>query len=216
MSIPDFIKNETTGLYKHDKSFDSILGKERITIFVPERFKVNEMYWNQFIPDNKLQAASITRGEREYTYVGKEIIHITYDLEPKPEQRSDIRNLSSCPHPNCIHCLQIKTIKTQFENGIYRTLKVGDQFSFSANANLIQATLWVDHGKAQIYSYGGNREFMKSEIIDKHNPASISTFGRRDLRTIKIYAISDDSEAEKDNFTRLWAHISRYNIESWP
>ena len=93
---------------------------------------------------------------------------------------------------------------------------MGDQFSFSANANLIQATLWVENGKAQIYSYEGNREFMKSEIIDKHGPASVSTFGRRDLRTIKINAIPDESGAEEDNFTRLWVHISRYNIESWP
>jgi hypothetical protein len=216
MSIPDYIKNETSGLIKHDKSFDSILGKERITIFVPERFTVNEAYWNQFIPDNQLQAGSITKGEREYKYVGKEIIHISYDLEPKLEQRSDIRNLSSCPHPNCIYCLQIMKIKTHFENGIYRTIKVGDHFSFSANANLIQATIWIEHGKAQIFAYEGNREFMKSEIIDKYGPANISTFGRRDLRTIKVYAIPDESEGEKDNFTRLWIHLSRYNIESWP
>lgn len=214
--IPNYIKNETSGLLKHDKSFDSILGKERITIFVPERFIVNEAYWNQFIPDNKLQAASITKGEREYKYVGKEIIHISYDLEPKLEQRPDIRKLTACPHPPCVYCQQIKKIKTEFENGIYRTLKVGDQFSFSANANLIQATLWIEHGKGQIFAYEGNREFMKSEIIDKHNPASVWTFGRRELRTIKVYAIPDDSEEEQDNFTRLWVHISRYNIESWP
>ena len=216
MSIPDYIKNETTGLIKHDKSFDSILGKERITIFVPERFIVTDAYWKQFIPDNKLQAAFITKGEREYKYVGKEIIHISYDLEPKLEQRPDIRKLSSCPHPNCIYCLQIKKIKTQFENGIYRLIKVGDYFSFSANANLIQATIWIEHGKGQIFAFEGNREFMKSEIVDKYNPASVWTFGRRELRTIKVYAISDESEVEKDKFTRLWCHISRYNIENWP
>lgn len=216
MSIPDYIKNETKGLNKHDKSFDSILGKERITIFVPERFKVNDTYWNQFIPDNKLQAASITKGEREYKYVGKEIIHISYDLEPKIEKRPDIRKLTACPHTPCVYCQQIKKIKTHFENGIYRTLKVGEHFSFSANANLIQATLWVEQGKAQICSYEGYREFMKSEIIEKHNPASVWTFGRRDLRTIKIYAIAGESGAEKDSFARLWIHISRYNIETWP
>ena len=216
MSIPDYIKNETTGLIKHDKSFDSILGKERITIFVPERFIVTDAYWKQFIPDNKLQAGSITKGEREFKYVGKEIIHISYDLEPKLEQRPDIRKLSTCPHPNCIYCLQIKKIKTQFENGIYRLIKVGDYFSFSANANLIQATIWIEHGKGQIFAFEGNREFMKSEIVDKYNPASVWTFGRRELRTIKVYAIPDESEVEKDNFTRLWCHISRYNIENWP
>ena len=216
MSIPDFIKNETTGLHKHEKSFDSILGKEKITIYVPERFKVNDTYWNQFIPDNKLQAASITKGERNYKYVGKEIIHISYDLEPRIEQRPDVRKISACPHPNCVYCLQIKKIKTHFENGIYRTINVGDYFSFSANANLIQATLWVEQGKAQIHAYEGNRVFMKSDIINADNPASVSSFGRRTLRTIKIYAIPDESEVENNNFTRLWVHLSRYNIESWP
>ena len=215
--IPDYLKNDTTGLNKYEKVLH--LGNyqtERITVFVPERFNINDTYWNQFIPDNKIQAASITTGEREYKYVGKEIIHIAYDLDPKIEQRPDLRKLSSCPHTNCIYCLQIKEIKTQFENGIYRSIKVGDHFSFSANANLIQATVWIEKGKAQIYAYEGNREFMKSEVISQYKSASAYTYGRRELRTIKIHARSDELDEKKDNLTRLWCHISRYNIESWP
>ena len=214
--IPDYLKNETAGLNKHEKIYNSTLGKERITIYVPERFNVNEAYWNQFIPDNKIQSASITNGEREYKYIGKEIIYISYDLEPKLERRPDIRKITSCPHPNCIYCLQINKLNTKFENGIYRSIKIGDYFSFSANANLIQAVIWIEKGKAQIYAFEGNKEFMKSEIIDKYKPASVYTYGRRELRTIKIFARPDGSDDKEENVARLWCHISRYCIDNWP
>lgn len=213
--IPDYLKNDITGLNKHEKIYNSILGKERITVFAPSRFTTNNDYWDQFIPDPKVQSGFITKGEREYKYVGKEIIHIEYDLEPKIEQRPDVRKLASCPHSNCIYCLQIKNIKTHFENGIYRSIKVGDFFTFAANANLIQAVIWVEKGKAQIYAYEGNREFMSSEIIDKSKPATVFTHGRKESRSIKVYARPDDDET-MDNITRLWIHISRYCIDNWP
>lgn len=214
--IPEYLKNEITGLNKHERIYDSILGKERITIFAPKRFSMNDDYWNQFIPDNKVQSGFITKGEREYQYIGREVIHIAYDLEPKIEKRPDIRNLASCPHSNCIYCLQIKNIKTNFENGIFRSIKVGDFFSFVANVNLLQAVVWVEKGKAQIYAYEGNREFMKSEIIEKNNTATVFTHGRKESRSIKIYARLDENDDEQGNISRMWIHISRFCIDNWP
>ncbi|TFG08245.1 MAG: hypothetical protein EU539_02890 [Promethearchaeota archaeon] len=213
VGIPEYILKEAEGLIKHEKTFDSNLGKERITVFVPEIFSVNDTYWNQFIPDHNIEAGSISKKEREYKFVGREIVHINYDLEPKVDERPDIRKLSACPHPNCVYCLQINKIKTQFENGVYRLLKPGDHFSFYANANLIQATMWVDHGKGQIIAYEGNKEFMKSEIINKHQLACVSSYGRRLLRKIKFIAKADGDDT---NHARLWCHIGRYNIENWP
>ncbi|MFX0072974.1 MAG: hypothetical protein ACFFAO_18000 [Candidatus Hermodarchaeota archaeon] len=216
VGIPEYILNEAKGLIKHEKIFDSFLGKERITVFVPKNFTIREGYWNNFIPDNKIQPGFITNEEREYKFVGKEIVHLSYDLEPRVDERPDIRKLTSCPHPNCVFCLQISQIKTHFENGVYRLIKPDDYFSFSANANLIQATMWVDHGKGQVIAYEGNREFMKSEIIEKNKLATISTFGRREMRTIKFQAKSTEQDDKDNNFARMWCHINRFNIENWP
>jgi hypothetical protein len=216
MVLPDFIKNISEGLVKHEKSFDSILGKENVTILAPEKFIINENYWNQFKPDQKTKVGIISNGVKDYKYIGKETIYISYDLEPKPSQRPDLRNLSDCPHPNCVYCLQIKKLSTQFENGIYRSLKVGESFSFSANANLMQATLWVEQGKAKIITYEGSSEFMRSEIIDAYKPTTVWTYGRRELRTIRVFAVAEENSSTKNGITRVWCHINRYTIENWP
>ncbi len=219
MVIPEYIKNEANdlGLIKHEKTFELVdIGTERITVFLPNDFKVNNDYWNQFIPDYSFKAGSIgeEEEEREYKYVGNEIVHISYDIEPKIEDRIDLKEFSGCPHTPCKYCQQIKRIETKFENGVYRLIKEGDFFSFSANANLIQATMWVQWGKGQVYSYEGKNVFMKSEIINQNNVACIWTYGRIHPRSVKFYSRPGDSNQE--NFSRLWCHISRYNIANWP
>jgi len=217
MGIPDYFKNEiTAGLIRHEKTYDSKLGKAKITVFIPERFIVDNNYWMQFIPDDKLKPATILKDQNQYKYVGNEIINITYEAESKPEQRPDLRKLSTCPHHICLYCQQINQMRTQFENGLYRILKIGDYFSFSTYANLIQATLYVDYGKAQIVAYEGNLEFMKSDILKEQELSSVRTYGRKEFRTIKIFARPDESKKDKDDFARIYAIINRYNIENWP
>ncbi len=216
MGLPDFIFNEANalGLNKHEKTFElKDLGTERVTVFLPKNFRVNNEYWDQFAPEYSLKAGYVGEKEREYKYIGKEIVHISYDLEPKIENRADLMELSGCPHSACTHCLQIERLETKFESGIYRLIKDGDFFAFSANTHLIQATMWVFFGKGQVYSYEGKKTFMKSEIIDQHNVASVWTNGRFLPRSVRFYSRLNDSGQEK--FARLWCHITRFKISSW-
>ncbi|MBD3341963.1 MAG: hypothetical protein GF353_22880 [Candidatus Lokiarchaeota archaeon] len=214
MSVPDSIKLQAKNLIKHEKTFKlSELGTQRITVFVPQRFNINKEYWEQFLPEKPLNAGAVEKKEREYRYVGKEIVHISYDRETQMEERRDLRNLSACPHEVCNFCHQIKKMESKFENGIYRLIKIRDFFTFSANTNLIQATIWVEKGKAQIHSYTGNSEFMKSDVVNKHRVACVWTNGRKEHRSIKVYAIEGEGD---NNYARVWCHISRYNVANWP
>jgi len=216
LGVPEYIKSKANGLglIKHEKTFEiTELGTERISVFLPESFRIDKDYWNQFLPDYSVNAGALSEKEREYKYVGNEIVHISYDTD-EADSHTDLRELSGCPHVVCRHCQQIKPKKTQFENGVYRLIKDGDYFEFHTNANLIQATMWVKLGQGQIYSYEGNNEFMKSEIIPQDKLASVSTYGRFAPRSVKFYSRVGTSAEKKISY--LWCHISRYNITNWP